>query len=318
MQMVGTGSLLVTVAHKLKKVHVWDAFGPLSTGTCLHVIRRETTSFRSLCCSKSLLFTISQEQKSCYQPDYNHLLEISVWALPSTTNAIDSDCPPRKYSPMLAILKNPPNMAPTSHAVRPLATYYEQQLALLPESSLLVSSHGDGTVNIWKYDDSAAQEGATGPVAVHLRTFQISRGHQLDVRFLLPSPTLPAVVYMADTLTLFAIDLSSVAATSGVAGESEEMSVRDRRHRHLAVVREDMGEGPKLLNCFTCGKLDVEHSSYCGKCKYVVVTIIIMTCVCHICDCTSVFEFLHFLLDSLPYLVHSVHAGWCHFVALIV
>ena len=214
MQIVGTGSLLVTVAHKLKKIHVWDAFGPLSTGTCLHVIRRETADLRSLCCSKSLLFTISQEQKSCYQPDYNHLLEISVWALPSTTNAIDSDCPPRKYSPMLAILKNPPNMAPISHAVRPLATYYEQQLALLPESSLLVSSHGDGTVNIWKYDDSAAQEDATGQVAVHLRTFQISRGHQLDVRSLLTSPTLPAMVYMTDTLFCHSPSLPSICRLS--------------------------------------------------------------------------------------------------------
>ena len=266
MQMIGSGSLLVTVALSSKKIHVWDALGPQSSGTCLQVIRREVTCERSLCCSKSLLFTISQKQKDFNtQRDYNHLLEISVWALRTTTDI--SDHTPLVCSPARAILKNPPNLSPSSHTVHPPATYYEQQLAVLPQSSLLVSSHGDGTVNIWRYDDDAAREGETGPVAVHLRTFLTSPGHQFDYRFLLASPTSPAIVYMADTFTLFALDLSTVDATSREAGE--EMCVRDRRLRHRAVVQEEMGDGPKLLNCFTCGKWDVGHSLYCGNCKYV-------------------------------------------------
>ena len=266
MQIIGTGSLLVTVAHESKKNYVWDALGPLSPGTCLQVFRRETTSLRSLCCSKSLLFTTSQYQTG----SRCHLLEISVWALRPTTNVSDNNHAPLVCSPVRAILKNPPNLSagiPKVTGGHAAANYYEQQLAVLPQSSLLVSSHGDGTVNIWRYDDDAAQEGATGPVAVHLRTFLISRGHQFDFRFLVASPTSPAMVYMADSFTLFAIDLSSVATASGEAGE--EVCVRDRRLRHRAVVEAEVGDGPKLLNCFTCGKWDVEHSSYCGNCKYV-------------------------------------------------
>ena len=265
--MIGSGSLLVTVALSSKKIHVWDALGPLSLGTCIQVIRREVTCLRSLCCSRSLLFTISQEQKGSYARGYNHLLEISVWTLRSSADV--NDHAPLVCSPVRAILENPPKVAPTP--ARPPSTYFEQQLVVLPQSSLLVSSHGDGTINIWRYDDDAAREGETGPVAIHLRTFLISKGHQFDSRFLLASPTSPAMVYMADTFTLFAIDLSTVDAATGEAGE--EMCVRDRRLRHRALVQEEMGDGPKLLNCFTCGKWDVDHSSYCGNCKYVYVYI---------------------------------------------
>ena len=264
MQVIGTGPLLVTVAHESKKIHVWDTLGPLSPGTCIQVIRRETCSLRSLCCSKSLLFTISQEHKE----SRIHFLEISVWALHPTTDV--SDSAPLECSPVRAILNNPPNQAPDNMVPADYweqSYYFEQQLVVLPQSSLLLSSHGDGTVNIWRYDDDAAREGGSGPVAVHLRTFLISRGHQFDFRFLVASPTSPAMVYMVDKFTLFAIDLSSVATTSVEAGE--EVCVRDRRLRHRAVVKAEMGDGPKLLNCFTCGKWDVDHSSYCGNCKYV-------------------------------------------------
>ena len=251
--MIGTGSLLVTVALRSKKIHVWDALGPQSSGTCLQVIRREITSLRSSCCSKSLMFSLSYNNK------------IIVWALRTTIDV--SDQTPFVCSPVRAILKNPPDRAPRRHTQPPPLKYYDWQLTVLPQSSLLVCSHGDGTVNIWRYDDVAAREGETGPVAVHLRTFLTSPGHQFDYRFLLASPTSPAMVYMADTFTLFALDLSTVDAATGEAGE--EMCVRDRRLRHRAVVHEEMGDGPKLLNCFTCGKWDVGHSSYCGNCKYV-------------------------------------------------
>ena len=247
-KMIGTGSLLATVAYDSRMIRVWDALGRQSTGTCVQIFRQEVVNLRSLCSSRSLLFAtanVSNRYRYDATKDGQRTLvgglyeprDVSVWALcPSlippinTSSTVTSNSSSSSSSnvslmpsPIRSILKNPPTLVANDKDLTSFSNIKNQcfsdapDLVVLPQSSLLVSSHYDGTINIWKYDDDNAVgqgEGAEGkPVAVHLCTFLISRDHLFEFRFLLASQTSPAVVYASNMTTLFAIDLSSLVAS---------------------------------------------------------------------------------------------------------
>ena len=280
-------SLLATVAQNSRMIRVWDAFGRQSTGSCVQIVRQDAVNLRSLCSSRSFLFATADIHRFDDPTDSQRSLvggvyeprDINVWQL----------CPSLIPVVTNSTLKSPPGLAIIDKAVKSKLDHHcfshAPDLVILPQSSLLVSSHYDGIINIWKYNDdiAAGQEGcveggaAKQPVAVHLRTFLISRDHDYEFRFLLASQTSPAVVYLANMITLIAIDLSSIAtaadgddANAAITNNSY-MSTDEGRDKGGVFVRKELGDRSKLLNCFSCGKWNVDHSSFCGGCKYVFV-----------------------------------------------
>jgi hypothetical protein len=265
---VGTDSPYMVGMSYSKVVNIWDALLPSSSGACIQTVRSTYANIRTICCSKSLLFTATKYSDTYEKKkeDEEESRSISVWPL-------------RKGSgPSVKLASLKPSIEPrVSDPYTKDGKKREKnkdsivELVVMRERSILIASHEDGTVNLWQYDDDAVPDTndtknaelnseEMGSCVTHLRTFQISNDHSIEFFYLLIQPN--STLYIANMYSVFAFDLSAIKAK-----DFEEFF--NPTSVDVTSVTRCLGKRG-ALNCGYCGLwYFTRKPALCGGCKKV-------------------------------------------------